>query len=131
MRNIGWILVLCLGMVWAYLDIYGAEKIPLVKRIIELDPNNQSPQNPQNSTNTIEKRVEAGYVPGKSPDAHKAKEHIVKKLNDFPEQGNIEIISQKILVSPRKDGTWTEEWIVRKGNTEIPIKIDFGISGVK
>ncbi len=119
MRHIGWIIVLLLGITWAYLDLYGSKHIPIVQKVKETEI--QEP-------NKLEMPIEAGYVPGKSPDAQKAKEHIIKTLQELPEEGEIEIISQKILSTPRNDGTWTEEWIVRKGRTEIPLKIDFGIS---
>lgn len=118
MKNIGWILVLLLGIIWAYLDIYGTHKIPIAQGIA----NDQlTPLNPLVQT------IEAGYVPGKSPDAQKARAYIIDKLKSLPESGKVEIISQKILVTPRKDGTWTEEWVVKKGNAEIPIQIDFGL----
>jgi hypothetical protein len=119
MRHLGWILVLLLGVTWAYLDLYGPSNIPIIEKITSSSVEQQDP---------LKQPVEAGYVPGKSPDADKAKEHIVKTLQNLPEEGRIEIISQKILVTPREDGTWTEEWIVRKGRLTIPIKIDFGIS---
>jgi hypothetical protein len=120
MKNVGWILVLLLGIIWAYLDLYGTESIPLVNKI----KNTNIPEDLKNVENVTRQE---GYVPGKSPDAQKAKEHIAKTLSHLPEEGPIEIVSQKILVTPREDGTWTEEWLIRKGNAEIPIQIDFGV----
>lgn len=118
MRNVGWILVFCLGIIWAYLDLYGTEKLPIVSNINSKELKKQDP---------LKQTVEAGYVPGKSPDAAKAKAHIIKTLQNLPEEGEVEIISQKILSTPRSDGTWTEEWVVKKGNTQIALQIDFGV----
>jgi hypothetical protein len=121
MRHFGWIIVFCLGAIWAYLDLYGTNKLPIVHNVISKEIENQDP---------LKQPVEAGYVPGKSPDAHKAKAHIIKTLRDLPEQGQVEIISQKILTTPRPDGSWTEEWVVKKGSTEIALKIDFGVTDI-
>jgi hypothetical protein len=118
MRNLGWISVLLLGAVWAYLDLFGTQNIPLVDKIInhEIEPLDPQAQ-----------PIEAGYVPGKSPDAQKAELHIIDSLRGLPEEGPVHIISKKIISNPREDGIWTEEWIAKKGNVEIPIKIDFGM----
>ena len=109
----------CLGAIWAYLDLYGTSKLPIVQRVSSKEVETQDP---------LKQPVEAGYVPGKSPDAHKAKAHIVKILRDLPEEGQVEIVSQKILTTPRPNGSWTEEWVVKKGKAEIAVKIDFGVT---
>lgn len=117
MNKLGWILVLGLCLCWAFLDLFGTKPKSVSKNNIT-----DTPQTSERPT------VEAGYVPGKSPDAQKAEDHIKLSLMNLPEEGIVAIISKKILVPPREDGTWTEEWVVEKGKTQIPIKIEFGLN---
>lgn len=124
MRKLGWILVLTLCLCWAYLDLFGAKTLTIMEEIIN---KNDDLRNSSKTSKNYTKQIEAGYVPGKSPDAQKAEDHIKLSLMELPEDGPVAIISKRILVPPREDGSWTEEWVVEKGKTQIPIKIEFGL----
>jgi hypothetical protein len=116
---ISWTIVAILCITWGFLEFY---KIPIQDSYKKAwEDQSQTP------TTSIKHPIEAGYVPGKSPDANKAEAHIILCLKNLPGEGPVRIISKQILVNPRPDGSWTEEWVAARGKSEIPIKIDFGV----